>query len=100
MRQFCCFMFLINFTRNICQHFFTCHLFFRSNNAEGYNTTVAAYHEFLSRASEWLSHKATDVCICLLCLEFLLRFMTLSVFLILECLFRDQSVYLLLELLL
>lgn len=32
----------------------------KSNNAEGYNTTVAAYHEFLSSASEWLSHKATD----------------------------------------
>ncbi|KAI5430437.1 hypothetical protein KIW84_034860 [Lathyrus oleraceus] len=32
----------------------------KSNTTEGYNTTVAAYHEFLSRASEWLSHKATD----------------------------------------
>ncbi|GAU23333.1 hypothetical protein TSUD_237870, partial [Trifolium subterraneum] len=32
----------------------------KSNNTEGYGTTVAAYHEFLSRASEWLSHKATD----------------------------------------
>ncbi|CAK8537153.1 unnamed protein product [Lathyrus sativus] len=32
----------------------------KSNTTEGYNTAVAAYHEFLSRASEWLSHKATD----------------------------------------
>ncbi|KAI5444037.1 hypothetical protein KIW84_012596 [Lathyrus oleraceus] len=32
----------------------------KSNTTEGYNTTVAACHEFLSRASEWLSHKATD----------------------------------------
>ncbi|WJX61884.1 hypothetical protein P8452_46933 [Trifolium repens] len=32
----------------------------KSNNTEGYDTTVAAYHEFLSRASEWLSHKSTD----------------------------------------
>lgn len=31
-----------------------------NSNTEGYNTTVTAYHEFLSRASEWLSHKATD----------------------------------------
>ncbi|XP_057448555.1 GPI ethanolamine phosphate transferase 2 isoform X2 [Lotus japonicus] len=29
-------------------------------STEGYKATVAAYHEFLSRASEWLSHKATD----------------------------------------
>ncbi|XP_019445397.1 PREDICTED: GPI ethanolamine phosphate transferase 2 isoform X1 [Lupinus angustifolius] len=32
----------------------------RSNSTEGYNNIVAAYHEFLSKASEWLSHKATD----------------------------------------
>ncbi|KAL5078981.1 hypothetical protein RYX36_007402 [Vicia faba] len=32
----------------------------KSNTTEGYNTIVAAYHEFLSRASEWLSHRATD----------------------------------------
>ncbi|XP_061352050.1 GPI ethanolamine phosphate transferase 2-like isoform X3 [Gastrolobium bilobum] len=29
-------------------------------STEGYNSIVAAYNEFLSRASEWLSHKATD----------------------------------------
>ncbi|KAG5059201.1 hypothetical protein JHK87_000230 [Glycine soja] len=32
----------------------------RSNSTEGYNSIVAAYNEFLSSASEWLSHKATD----------------------------------------
>ncbi|KAE9613326.1 putative Type I phosphodiesterase/nucleotide pyrophosphatase/phosphate transferase [Lupinus albus] len=32
----------------------------RSNSTEGYNNIVAAYHEFLGKASEWLSHKATD----------------------------------------
>ncbi|XP_027187605.1 GPI ethanolamine phosphate transferase 2 isoform X2 [Cicer arietinum] len=32
----------------------------KSNNTERYNTVVAAYHKFLSSASEWLSHKATD----------------------------------------
>ncbi|XP_020217261.1 GPI ethanolamine phosphate transferase 2 isoform X1 [Cajanus cajan] len=32
----------------------------RSNSTEGYDSVVAAYHEFLSSASEWLSHKATD----------------------------------------
>lgn len=32
----------------------------RSNSTEGYNSVVAAYHEFLSSASEWLSHKAID----------------------------------------
>ncbi|XP_027360713.1 GPI ethanolamine phosphate transferase 2 isoform X2 [Abrus precatorius] len=29
-------------------------------STEGYNSIVRAYHEFLSMASEWLSHKATD----------------------------------------
>lgn len=42
---------------------FTWHLFCRSNSTEGYNSVVAAYHEFLSSASEWLSHKAIDVCV-------------------------------------
>lgn len=41
--------------------FFYLPLFFRSNNTEGYHTIDAAYREFLDRASEWLSHKATDV---------------------------------------
>ncbi|KAK7251052.1 hypothetical protein RIF29_33924 [Crotalaria pallida] len=33
----------------------------RSNNStKGYNNIVAAYYQFMSKASEWLSHKATD----------------------------------------
>ncbi|XP_047152506.1 GPI ethanolamine phosphate transferase 2 isoform X1 [Vigna umbellata] len=35
-------------------------VFSRFNGTEGYNSIVAAYYEFLSSASEWLSHKATD----------------------------------------
>ncbi|CAJ1931310.1 unnamed protein product [Sphenostylis stenocarpa] len=35
-------------------------VFSRSNGTEGYNSIIAAYNEFLSSASEWLSHKATD----------------------------------------
>ncbi|KAK8472229.1 hypothetical protein PHAVU_002G147900 [Phaseolus vulgaris] len=35
-------------------------VFSRSNGTEGYNSIVTAYHEFLSSASEWLSHKAID----------------------------------------
>lgn len=38
----------------------------RFNSTEGYNSVVAAYDEFLSSASEWLSHKATDKPITLL----------------------------------
>ncbi|WVZ09351.1 hypothetical protein V8G54_013881 [Vigna mungo] len=35
-------------------------VFSRFNGTEGYDSIVAAYYEFLSSASEWLSHKATD----------------------------------------
>lgn len=40
-----------------------CNLSFRSSHGEGYSGITAAYNEFLSRAHEWLSRKATDVCI-------------------------------------
>lgn len=35
----------------------------RSTYREEYSAIVAAYHEFLRTASEWLSRRATDVCI-------------------------------------
>ncbi|KAK2977286.1 hypothetical protein RJ640_013051, partial [Escallonia rubra] len=33
---------------------------FRSNSKDDYTITMSAYHEFLTTASEWLSHRATD----------------------------------------
>ncbi|KAK3024564.1 hypothetical protein RJ639_043504, partial [Escallonia herrerae] len=33
---------------------------FRLNSKDDYTITMSAYHEFLTTASEWLSHRATD----------------------------------------
>lgn len=35
----------------------------RSKSRDDYSCTVAAYHQFLKTASEWLSRRVTDVCI-------------------------------------
>ena len=30
---------------------------------DDHSSPIAAYHDFLKAASEWLSHRATDVCV-------------------------------------
>lgn len=35
----------------------------RSESRDHYCSTVAAYYQFLTAASEWLSRRVTDVCI-------------------------------------
>lgn len=42
---------------------FLCNYVNRSSSGKDYTSTVAAYYEFLRTANEWLSHRATDVCI-------------------------------------